>query len=301
MFLDRTKVVFVSLILFVSMITFQACSSKLEPIREYDREVSFGRKCLDSLCSLTFQGRRAGTVGNQLAFEYIKQLICEMGFEPETQLFYTENGTELHNLIVTILGGSDSTVVVGAHYDGAVESCDGDHYQAAEDNASGTTALLILLNNLRIQSISKDRTIVCCFWDGEEVLEGRPFRGSSHFVNSLPSSVVGRILHYQNLDTIGHDHENVLYVEYLGNKRVEEAVYTISSNDRFEYHVNKSTFFNSDYTPFSQAGIPFINYHDHMTSGCTHPNHSVKDTKDVISIKRLEKIVCNVLDCIDYY
>lgn len=295
-------IVFFSVIL-GSIVVFPACSSDLTPIQLSNEEESFGKYCLDSLCSVTFQGRRAGTVGNQLAFEYIEQLVYEMGYVPETQEFHTAKGTVLHNLIVTIPGDSDSTVVVGAHFDGAVESSNGRHYQAAEDNGSGTTTLLILLNAIKNQAIKSNKTIVCCFWDGEEFLEGQTFRGSSHFVQSIPASMAGLILLYLNLDTIGHDHNerNEIYMEYLGNKRVEEASNTMSNNGRFVYHVSECSFFNSDYTPFYQAGIPIINFHDHMIGSCSHPNHSVYDTKNAISISRLYKIAYNVLECVDYY
>lgn len=295
-------IVFFSITL-ASIIVFPACSSDLKPIQLSIEEESFGKNILDSLCSKTFRGRRAGTVGNQLAFEYIKQLICEMGYVPETQEFRTAKGTVLHNLIVTIPGDSDSTVVVGAHYDGAVESNNVRHYQAAEDNGSGTTTLLILLNIFKNQAVKSNRTIVCCFWDGEEYLEGQTFRGSSHFVRNIPESKAGLILLYLNLDTIGHDHygDNEIYMEYLGNKRVEEASNTMSSNGRFVYHVSECSLFNSDYTPFYRAGIPIINFHDHMTHSCSHPNHTAYDTKEAISIVRLYKIAYNVLECIDYY
>ena len=120
--IKRIIAIFFFSITLASIIVFPACSSDLKPIQLSIEEESFGKNILDSLCSKTFRGRRAGTVGNQLAFEYIKQLICEMGYVPETQEFRTAKGTVLHNLIVTIPGDSDSTVVVGAHYDGAVES-----------------------------------------------------------------------------------------------------------------------------------------------------------------------------------
>lgn len=301
--IKRIIAIFFFSITLASIIVFPACSSDLKPIQLSIEEESFGKNILDSLCSKTFRGRRAGTVGNQLAFEYIKQLICEMGYVPETQEFRTAKGTVLHNLIVTIPGDSDSTVVVGAHYDGAVESNNVRHYQAAEDNGSGTTTLLIMLNVFKNQAIKSNRTIVCCFWDGEEYLEGQTFRGSSHFVQNIPESMAGLILLYLNLDTIGHDHygDNEIYMEYLGNKRVEEASNTMSSNGRFVYHVSECSFFNSDYTPFYRAGIPIINFHDHMTHSCSHPNHTAYDTKEAISIVRLYKIAYNVLECIDYY
>lgn len=260
-----------------------------------------GRAWLDSLCRDSFQGRRIGTEGNELAFEFLKKEISGMGYIPEVQLFETESGVIGRNIIVSIPGQTDSTIIVGGHYDGAMCSTDFNHYQAANDNASGVVTLLLFLKRFKETSFMFTRTVVCCFWDGEETFEGRAFRGSRHYVSIMPSSSLRYVLHYENLDTIGHDHDNVVFVEYLGNDRVERMVQQLSLNGRFTYRVSACSFFNSDYAPFYSAGIPIVNYHDHYDKGCDHPNHSLKDTKDVISVSRLVKIVHNVIDSIEAY
>ncbi len=258
---------------------------------------------LDSLCSETFQGRRSGTKGNELAFDYLLREISDLGYEPVSQVFKTERGKTLRNIIVQIPGIVDSSIVIGAHFDGAVMSSNNVHYQAAEDNGTGTVTLLMFLYYLKLIPDVPERTITCCFWDGEESLDGKTFRGSTHYVQNLSDSLLRRVLHYENLDTIGHDHDgsNVIYMEYLGNERIAQAADEISRNGRFTYHIRESTFFNSDYTPFYRAGIPFINYHDHYEYGCNHPNHTPMDTKDAVSINRLIRIVFNVFDCIQSY
>ena len=270
--------------------------------KDHDLATS-GEVWLDSLCSKPFQGRRAGTEGNQRAFIFLKRTVKEMNYDLKDQVFETANGSTLHNIIVTIPGLSDSTVVIGAHFDGAVQSNANDHYQAAEDNASGTVTLLMLLKSLKITPLKTDRTIMCCFWDGEEVFESKTFWGSTYFVQNLAKELIPQILHYQNLDTIGHDHDgcNEIYIEFLGNSRINQFAHALSQNGRFVYHISESTFFNSDYTPFYQAGIPFINFHDHYGFRCDHPNHSINDTKEAISISRLVKIVHNVEESIVMY
>lgn len=258
---------------------------------------------LDSLCSESFLGRRSGSRGSQLAFDFLCKEINDLGYKPVTQVFKTEKGITLRNIIVQIPGICDSIIVIGAHFDGAVSSDSEIHFQAAEDNGSGTVSLLLFLYYLKLNPDVPERTITCCFWDGEEFLDGKTFRGSTYYVQSLPDSLLSRLLHYENLDSIGHDHDgfNELYLEYLGGERISQAAQAISRNGRFTYHLAKSTFFNSDYTPFYQAGVPYINYHDHYSFKCSHPNHSSLDTKDAISINRLIRIVLNVVDCIESY
>ena len=276
-------------------------SSEDPPKTEEELFEEQGRAWLDSLCKDSFQGRRIGTEGNKLAFEFLKKEISGMGYVPEVQLFETENGVIGRNLIVSIPGQTDSTIMIGGHYDGAVSSTADKHYQAANDNGSGTVALLLLLKCLKEKSCVFSRKVVCCLWDGEETFDGKAFRGSRHYISIVPTSFIQRVLHYENLDTIGHDHDNVIYVEYLGDNRMERMIQQLSLNGRFTYSVSHCSFFNSDYASFSNVGIPIVNYHDHYEKGCEHPNHSLKDTKDVISISRLIKIVHNVIESIDAY
>ena len=241
----------------------------------------YGRIWLDSLCSSSMMGRRSGTVGDSLACMYLLDVVSQMGYEPKLVSFQTEQGKTLRNIEIIIPGTTDSLAVIGAHYDGAVMSHDSVHYSAAEDNGSGTVALLMLLMSLREKT--NPRSIICCFWDGEEYLDGKVFQGS---------------------DFLGHIHENnpAIYFDYKGDERTKRAAYRLSENGFLEYvtaeRVKPPA---SDYASFGKVGIPFLSLHDHSDFTCEHPNHSINDTPDAISIERLVCVSKSVSEMIRIY
>lgn len=249
-------------------------------------------------------GRRAGTKGNRFAYRYLCGELEFMGFQYDTDSSYTENGNVIRNIIVTLPGYIDSTVIIGAHFDGAVESYEGVHYSAAEDNGSGVVTLLMLLKRFKDGYGIIERTIKCCFWDSEESFEGRAFRGSTHYAQQLSATDKLLTLFYLNLDTIGHNHSgsNEIYFDYYGTERTAQSVETIADNQRFEYHVSeRKTQLVSDYASFYKIGVPYLSFHDHSGFTCKHANHSVSDTPDAISVDRLLKITSNVIDLINIY
>ena len=291
--------------LLLTTVIVSCSSSSLEkstysPMTKEELFEEQGMIWLQSLCGEAFQGRRLGTAGNKLAFEYLEREITRMGYTPVCQEFKTESGVIGRNIIVSIPGQSDSTIIVGGHYDGAKQSSNGIHYQAANDNCSGTVALLLFLKSLKEKAIDTDRSVLCCFWDGEEVFDGEAFRGSRFFTSNISDSLKSCILHYENLDTIGHDHENIIYIEYSRNSRIRFLAEQISLNERFSYQISECSVYNSDYASFASVGIPFINYHDHKKA-CDRPNHSNLDVKEAISISRLVKVVNNVRESIKHY
>ena len=268
--------------------------------------VDAGAVWIDKLCSREFEGRKSGTEGNRLAFEYICHELEEMGYVPECQIFNTEKGTTIRNIIVTIPGKIDSTVIVGAHFDGPIQSTGSDHYPAAEDNGAGAVELLMLLKSLSIDPLYFERTLVCCFWDSEEVNEDRAFRGSTYYANQLSDSLKSLIIFYTNFDGIGHDHDYDnngvydIYLEYLGSDFVKSLALSTSQNGRFDYIVSQRETFISDFASFYRIGIPFISYHDHSGYKCKHYGHTTSDIKEAISLSRLTKIVYNVRESLDF-
>lgn len=266
-----------------------------------------GKVWIDKLCCEDFAGRRVGTEGNRLAFEYICQELDKMGYTPESQIFSIENGTILRNIIVAVPGQSDSTIIVGAHFDGAKQSTDDNHFQAANDNGSGVVALLLLLKYLKEESKELDKSMICCFWDGEESFERKVFRGSTFYAKQLTEPFKSLVLYYVNLDTVGHDHDydnnglGDINIDCFGSDLVSRISTMTANNGRFDYSVFPRKTASSDYASFDRIGIPFIWYHDHNSFSCSHPIHSTADIKDVISIKRLIKIAKNVCDYLDSY
>ena len=303
-----------ALFLIISSVFFFSCAKSgvvedlvKEEVKEYlspsDRIlVDAGAVWIDKLCSREFEGRKSGTEGNRLAFEYISHELEEMGYAPEFQIFNTENGITIRNIIVTIPGRTDSTVIVGAHFDGPIQSTSSDHYPAAEDNGSGAVALMLLLKSLKVDSIDFDRTLICGLWDSEEVLDGKAFRGSTYYAKHMSEQSISNTLFYINFDCVGHDHDydnngkSDIYLEYRGSDLVEKIAYLTAQNGRFDYMISERETFTSDYTSFFRIGIPFLYYRDHKNFVCSHPNHSTDDTQDAISIERLVKLIYCVQD-----
>ena len=310
------------LLVFVSILAYCAssCQGIEEPKTWYDSSLSlqqncfrgdnsfmdelkyYGRLCLDSLCCRTFQGRRIGTKGWELSYNFLISELKEMGYSPQIQSFQTENGTLIRNIIVIFPGIIDSTIVVGAHFDGAQQSIGKTHYPAANDNGSGTVAQLMLLKDLTRNGFTTQRTVKICFWGCEEVFDGQAFRGSKYFTQLLTKEDLSTLQLYINIDTVGHQLvENMVLLNHSGEKRVEATAYRTQAFGRFDYAVSKRvTNLVSDYKSFFDIHIPYLNYHDYCID-CKNKLHTPDDTPDAVSIERLYRIILDVRDNIETY
>ena len=93
------------------------------------------------------------------------------------------------NVILTVPGQSEETIIVGAHYDSVM-------YPGASDNASGTA--LLLESAQRMRDINQYYTIVYIFFGAEE---GGLF-GAFYYVNSLTQREHDNILFMLNADVL---------------------------------------------------------------------------------------------------
>lgn len=241
---------------------------------------------LEDLCAPDMAGRKAGTPYALAACNYLEQVIDDLGFISERQDFETKEGDELHNLIVPVIRGhSDTVIVIGSHYDGAKLSDGLYHYPAAEDNASGCVSNLVFIMKAAEFPLETQYDVTCCFWDGEEVLNGSGYYGSRHFVSTFND--IGRIVLYVNLDTIGHEHNNMGVVRSR-HKRVADVIDYFVDQNLFNYVVREPyDGMFSDYVAFNSANVPYVGFHDHYQIECYYPNHSTSDKPSVISICKL--------------
>lgn len=125
--------------------------------------------------------------------------------------------------VVGILEGSDpklreEVIVVGAHYDhlgrgghGSRAEREGEIHYGADDNASGTAALLELARLASANRAAARRTVVFVAFGGEE--EG--LLGSNHFVNNPPFPL-DRTVAMLNMDMVGRLREDKLMVGGVG-------------------------------------------------------------------------------------
>ena len=114
---------------------------RLEP--SFDDTIALG---FASELARRFPDRSPGSVGARGAEEWIAARLRDYGLKPERQRFSAElpglGGEELVNLIAVAPGRSPETIVVMAHRDNLGRS------PGANDNASGTAALLELARNV---------------------------------------------------------------------------------------------------------------------------------------------------------
>ena len=240
---------------------------------------------LNSLCCKDLGGRTTGTEYSGKSYDYLRDELEAMGLEPETQTFEYD-GVIFRNLIVTFDRGKDLTVVTGSHYDGAMLSERGSFYPAAEDNASGCVANLVLLYDVLTQGLDSEYNLVCCFWDAEEVYKGSAYKGSAYFVENC--SYIGDVTLYINLDTLGH---RVDELEIIRSDRVQNLVDALVAEGRFNYSVRDPyDLSSSDYVSFQQAGVHYVALHDVHGSACKARIHTTADKVSAISSEKLVEI-----------
>ncbi len=125
--------------------------------------------------------------------------------------------------VVGILPGTDpklkdEAIVIGAHYDhlgrggeGSLAPREGEIHHGADDNASGTAALLELARMLATKPANPRRTIVFIAFSGEE--EG--LLGSDYYVNH-PIFPLANTVAMINMDMIGRLQESKLNIGGVG-------------------------------------------------------------------------------------
>lgn len=253
-----------------------------------DTPVKKTKEWLYTITSDLFGGRRSGTDGCKKAFEYIKDQVSAMGYSPEVAMFKYEDAI-FRNIIVHVGIVKDTVIVVGAHYDGPLESNLLEKYPAADDNASGVVTVLLLLKQFKENKVNTHYPILFCFWDGEEYSYGDIFKGAKNFVENNKKT----ILFYINIDTVGHDHNqtNTISFIYRGDG-VSNKIEDILNSKRFKFRYSKAPkeVGSSDHVPFDAQDIPYIFFYDSPAANhkeCGHDLHSVNDVPEAVSIDRI--------------
>ena len=198
--------------------------------------------------------------------------------------------------VVAVLPGSKADslakpwVVVGAHYDHLGRGRGGNSlarpdekdaiHLGADDNASGTAAVLAAASHLR--ELGHDRNVALAFWSGEEL----GLLGSADFVGDavLPTD---QIAAYVNLDMVGRVRDNRLTVQAVGSSPdwtglVEAANVPVG----FDLGMQTDPYLPTDTSSFNGAGIPTVN----LFSGSHEDYHRPTDTADRINYDDLERV-----------
>ncbi len=191
----------------------------------------------------------------------------------------------------SVAGVQKPWVAIGAHYDHlghgengnslAEKSDVGKIHHGADDNASGTAAVLAVGEKLASQP--RTRNVILQLWSGEEL----GLIGSSAFVNA-PAVPLDQLAAYVNFDMVGRMQDNKLSVQATGSspvwgRLVEQA--NIAAG--FDLQVQQDPYQPTDVASFNQASVPVLN----LFTGTHADYHKPSDTADKIDFDDLDRIV----------
>ena len=266
---------------------------------EEDITVEESRKTLSYLAYDEMEGRKPGNPGNFIAVSFIKKEFESYGLETHLQKFtYTFRWRvglirwrtveiETMNVIGVLKGTSDKHVVIGAHMDHLGVDGDGDAYNGADDNASGTTAILELAEAFGKSKTKPKDTIVFIAFNAEEL----GLLGSKHYVSDplLPLDDCKLMI---NLDMVGRLRGTTVTAQG-GNLSRSVTQLVDKLDDNYPFDVNITAAGNrSDHAPFNWNGVPVLFFH----TG-THPQyHRTTDDPDLINYEGLVNIAKFVKD-----
>jgi hypothetical protein len=209
----------------------------------------------------------------------------------------------LHNVAAVLPGAgalADQYVVVGAHYDHLGQSGDGPKriYYGADDNASGTAAVILLAERFGKLAQQKTllppdrRSLVFMAFSGEE----RGLLGSRHFVNRLEDASLKaeQITAMINLDMVGRMRENRATAGGVASAdRWGKILDAALENSGLVVQRAPSGFGPSDHSSFYRAKVPVLYFH----TGIHGDIHSPRDTVEKINFEGAVKIV-NVVEAV---
>jgi len=186
--------------------------------------------------------------------------------------------------------GKPRTIPIGAHYDhvglGAWGSrkpeLAGQVHNGADDNASGTSALLVLAQMLAKVPSLGDANIAFVAFTGEE----SGLLGSKEFVETIPAPL-GKITTMLNLDMVGRLNRSDSLRVYGTHTGIEfqQMLETIPA-DGFYWDLRNEIFGRSDHAPFIQKGIPAVFFF----TGLHEDYHAPSDDLDKIDLEGMAAV-----------
>lgn len=258
-----------------------------------------------------FEGRETGELGQKKAVNYIKEQYQKMGiasplgeddyFQEIPASYFMGSAKESENVIAYIEGSEkpEEVVIISAHLDHIGVSKNGDINNGADDDGSGTVAILEIAEAFKIASNKgkgPKRTIVFLHVTGEEM----GLYGSKYYTDIDPVFPLKNTVADLNIDMIGRvdsKHEgkaNYLYL--IGSDKLSKELHDLSEsvnkkyfNMEFDYTFNADNdpnrfYYRSDHYNFAKNNIPVIFYFN----GVHADYHKPTDTADKINYDFLE-------------
>lgn len=258
-----------------------------------------------------YEGRRTGEPGQKKAIEFIKQGYVENGipspiaegdyFQEIPASFFKDGIKPSENVLAYIKGTEkpDEIIVVSAHLDHIGISKNGDINNGADDDGSGTVAVMEIAEAFKKaadKGFGPKRSILFLHVTGEEL----GLYGSRYYADEDPVFPLANTVADLNIDMIGRvdpkheDNENYLYL--IGADKLSQELHDISeainkeyTKIELDYTYNDESdpnrfYYRSDHYNFAKNNIPVIFYFN----GTHADYHKPSDTPDKIRYDLLE-------------
>ncbi len=222
--------------------------------------------------------------------------------------------------VVGIIEGSDpelkkEVIVYSAHFDHLGTNNKGEVYNGADDNASGTAALIELAEAFKAEQTNLKRSVMILWVSGEEIgLYGSkyytkyPLMPLENTVANINLDMIGRVrterdkgktfgeyVSIHGMDTIGliggHQSSDLMEIHERVTKKVGLSTDTSLNNPDHPYRY----YYRSDHFNFAKNDIPVLFY----STGIHLDYHRVTDDTERIDYKKLKK-VCELSFLVGY-
>ncbi len=197
--------------------------------------------------------------------------------------------------VIAYLEGSDNelrqeVVAFGAHYDHLGKNSRGEIYNGADDDGSGTIAMLEIARAFANNPVRPKRSLVFISHAGEE----KGLLGSKYYTDNSVIPLEKTVAQL-NIDMIGRNEANSVYIigsDFLSrdlHKLNEHANEVVALELDYTYNdLNDPNrfYYRSDHYNYAKHGIPVIFYF----SGTHADYHKPTDTIEKINFMKMQKI-----------
>lgn len=251
------------------------------------------------------KGRETGTAESATARNYVVKRFKQSSIKPfnnnylQKFSFTDDDDKKIDgiNVVGFIKGKSESNkyIIITAHYD-HVGINDGEIYNGADDNASGTAALFAIA-----KYFSKNKpkhSLVFAAFDAEE----KGLQGARFFVDNLPVKQEEILLNI-NMDMVSHNDKNELYASgtfhypnlkpYIEAIQKNAPVKLLFGHDDPKLGRDDWTF-QSDHGAFHRKKIPFIYFGVEDHKDYHQPTDDFENIQPKFYINAVETIVSAV-------
>lgn len=300
------------------LLLFGLCALRLyAQTQDFSPRANRLQQHVEFLASDALRGREAGTDDALRAAQYIVSQFSDAGLKPLYQNWLVpfsapssdyssvlgdklgsqvdgimnsmSDGKSFHN-VVAVIEGSDSLlrqeiIIIGAHYD-HLGVKNGKIFNGADDNASGTAAVIELARALMQQRDQLKRTVILCAFDAEEL----GLYGSKALARQLENQKNIRLM--MSIDMVGW-YKQSGYLELMGTGTLVDGrsmAKELAQSQNLKVRcksVETSIFTATDTEPFAKQGIPTLA----ITTGTKSPYHKPEDDAELIDYEGLDQIV----------